>query len=136
MCLLIILCGVSHMRKLQEYHLSHLENTRFLHFSSYKSIYGLHVSSKGSVNPAHFRRLDCTLAVCIPVYEVIGLFTRRSDSAACEQYRRRSVCAFAQSHQRPCCSHSGKHVVFVEPRPVFGASDKARPKPVSPATET
>ena len=80
--------------------------------------------------------IDQAFAACIPVYEGFGLFTRRSYFAACEQYRRRSVCAFAQSHQRPNCSLFRKHMGLFEIKPAFGAHDKARPKQVPPATET
>ena len=122
---------VSHMRKVPDYHPSHPEKID-PYILVHPSLYGLHASSKGSVDPAHLRRLDWALTVCIPVYEVIGLFMRRSDSAVCEQHR----CRNAQSHQRPCCSLSRKHMGLVETSPVYGASNKARPKPVSPATET
>ena len=79
---------------------------------------------------------DQAFAACIPAYEGFGLFTRRSYFAACEQYRRRSVCAFAQSNQRPYCSLSRKHMGLFETKSAFLAYDKARPKQVPPATET
>ena len=42
----------------------------------------------------------------------------------CEQHKRRSVCASAQSHQHPCCSLSRKHIGLVETKPCFGVPIK------------
>ena len=42
----------------------------------------------------------------------------------CEQLKRRSVCASAQSHKHPCCSLSRKHIGLVETKPCFGVPIK------------
>ena len=62
------------MRKVleQAYQLSHPERLD----PSILLMYGLHTSGLGSEDPVHLRRLYWALAACIPVYEVIGLYTR------------------------------------------------------------
>ena len=39
----------------------------------------------------------------------IGLVARKPECAACEQHRRNSACAFAQSNRHLCCSLSGMY---------------------------
>ena len=97
------------------------------HKISMKYIMLLNVKTPPNVGIQTF---DQAFAACIPVYEGFGLFTRRSYFAACEQYRCRSVCAFAQSHQRPYCSLSQKHSGLFETKPAFGAYNKVRPNQV------
>ena len=66
------------MSKVPEYHLSHPErlDPSILVYASLYGLYGLHASGLGSEDPVHLRRLYWALAVCMPVYEVIGLYMR------------------------------------------------------------
>ena len=56
---LIILCDVSHMSKVPEYHLSHPErlDPSILVYASLYGLYGLHASGLGSEDPVHLGRL-------------------------------------------------------------------------------